>query len=108
MILSGGESTIDVAAIRKAIAAFGVDASALSDDQVVALAEEQARRFRDDAPTTAAQAATIILDGVKAEKWRILVGKDAEFLDAKVRAKPEDAYTPAFYEGLVKETKWAI
>jgi len=62
--------------------------------------EEQARRFRDDAPTTAAQAATIILDGVKAEKWRILVGKDAEFLDAKVRAAPEDAYSPAFYEGL--------
>jgi NAD(P)-dependent dehydrogenase (short-subunit alcohol dehydrogenase family) len=108
MILSGGESTTDVAAIRKAIAAFGVDASSLSDDQVVALAEEQARRFRDDAPTTAAQAATIILDGVRAEKWRILVGKDAEFLDAKIRATPENAYSPAFYEALVRETKWAI
>ena len=107
-ILSGGESTVDIAAIRKAIEAFGADSSALSDNEVVALAEEQARRFRDDAPTTAREAATIILDGVKAGKWRILVGKDAEFLDAKVRATPEDVYAPPFYEALVKETKWAI
>lgn len=108
MILSGGELAIDVAGIRKAIAAFGVDASTLSDERVVALAEEQARRFRDDAPTTAREAATIILDSVKAGKWRILVGKDAEFLDVKVRAAPEDTYTAAFYEALVSETKWAI
>ena len=40
---------------------------------MVALAEG----FRDNAPTTAAQAATIILDGVRAGEWRILVGDDA-------------------------------
>ncbi len=33
--------------------------------------------FRDNAPMSAAQAATIILDGVRADTWRILVGDDA-------------------------------
>ena len=64
--------------------------------------------FRENAPTTAAQAATIILDGVKNEKWRILVGKDAEYLDARVRAAPETAYTSEFYQELLKGTDWRI
>ena len=41
---------------------------------------------------TAAQAATVILDGVREERWRILVGKDAHALDAAVRSEPELAY----------------
>jgi NAD(P)-dependent dehydrogenase (short-subunit alcohol dehydrogenase family) len=48
--------------------------------------------FRDKAPLSAAQAATIILDGVRSGAWRILVGEDAEKIDAAVRAKPESAY----------------
>jgi NAD(P)-dependent dehydrogenase (short-subunit alcohol dehydrogenase family) len=48
--------------------------------------------FRDKAPLSAAQAATIILDGVRAGAWRILVGEDAKMIDAAVRAKPEAAY----------------
>ena len=48
--------------------------------------------FRDKAPVSAAQAATIILDGVRSGAWRILIGKDAKMLDALVRAKPEAAY----------------
>jgi NAD(P)-dependent dehydrogenase (short-subunit alcohol dehydrogenase family) len=48
--------------------------------------------FRDKAPLSAAQAATIILDGVRAGAWRILVGKDAVMIDTAVRAKPEAAY----------------
>ncbi|MGA8680376.1 MAG: hypothetical protein WB592_07825 [Acidimicrobiales bacterium] len=56
--------------------------------------------FRDAAPTTAAAAATIILEGVRQNRWRILVGEDAEFLDAEVRADPEGAYDPEFWEGL--------
>ena len=50
--------------------------------------------FRDNAPVSAAQAATIILDGVRAGKWRILVGDDAHALDKAVRADPEHAYGP--------------
>jgi NAD(P)-dependent dehydrogenase (short-subunit alcohol dehydrogenase family) len=48
--------------------------------------------FRDKAPLTAAAAATIILNRVRSGAWRILVGQDAEWLDAAVRDKPEAAY----------------
>ena len=107
-ILSGSETTIDVAAVRKALGAQGNDISGYSDEQVRALVEAQAKDFRDNAPTTAAQAAKIILDGVRTEKWRILVGKDAEFLDGKVRAAPEEAYTPSFYKALTEGTSWRV
>jgi hypothetical protein len=48
--------------------------------------------FRDKAPLSAAEAATIILDQVQAGAWRILVGDDAKMIDAAVRARPENAY----------------
>jgi len=48
--------------------------------------------FRDKAPISAAAAATTILEGIRAGAWRILVGEDANTLDAAVRAQPEDAY----------------
>jgi NAD(P)-dependent dehydrogenase (short-subunit alcohol dehydrogenase family) len=48
--------------------------------------------FRDKAPVSAAQAAAIILDGVRARAWRILIGQDATMIDERVRAKPEAAY----------------
>jgi len=48
--------------------------------------------FRDKAPVSAAQAATIILDGVRAGTWRILIGQDARMIDERVRATPEAAY----------------
>jgi NAD(P)-dependent dehydrogenase (short-subunit alcohol dehydrogenase family) len=48
--------------------------------------------FRDKAPVSAAAAATIILDGVRAGEWRILVGQDAKMIDSAVRAKPGAAY----------------
>jgi NAD(P)-dependent dehydrogenase (short-subunit alcohol dehydrogenase family) len=107
-ILSGSQTTIDVPAVRRALAAQGMDLSSLSDDQVRGMVEAQANAFRDNAPTTATQAATIILDGVRAGKWRILVGQDAEFMDTLVRERPEDAYTPDFYQAIVKGTNWKI
>jgi NAD(P)-dependent dehydrogenase (short-subunit alcohol dehydrogenase family) len=48
--------------------------------------------FRDKAPVSAAEAATIILDGVRSGAWRILIGEDATMIDAAVRAKPGAAY----------------
>jgi hypothetical protein len=47
---------------------------------------------RDSAPLSAADAATIILDGVRSGAWRILVGEDAKMIDERVRANPEAAY----------------
>jgi hypothetical protein len=49
---------------------------------------------------SAASAATIILDGVRQKKWRILVGEDAVVMDEMVRATPEEAYEPAFWQTL--------
>ena len=48
--------------------------------------------FRETAPTTAVEAARLILAGVSAGRWRILVGEDARVLDEAVRADPEAAY----------------
>ena len=48
--------------------------------------------WQENAPTSAAEAATIILDGVRSGEWRILVGEDAKQLDAFVRANPESTY----------------
>src|SRR6516225_7594921 len=107
-ILKGSETAIDIAAARRRLAAQGVDAAALSDDQVRARVIELEKRFREDAPTTAAEAATIILNGVKAERWRILVGKDAEFLDERVRAAPEAAYSPEFFEAFRRGGGWRL
>lgn len=64
------------------------------DEQRTQMAEAFGAMFRDTAPMTAAEAATVILDGVKAGKWRILVGDDAHMLDELVRADPESVYGP--------------
>jgi NAD(P)-dependent dehydrogenase (short-subunit alcohol dehydrogenase family) len=50
------------------------------------------REGKDKAPLSAAEAATIILDGVRSGAWRILVGKDVAFVDERVRSRPESAY----------------
>jgi hypothetical protein len=64
-----------LAQARERFALMGRDVSQLSDDQVRKVVAELERRFRDEALIAAAQAATIILDGVKADRWRILVGR---------------------------------
>ena len=43
-----------------------------ADDDIRKMVAERERRFLEEAPTSAARAATIILDGVKADRWRIL------------------------------------
>ena len=70
-------------------------AAGMPDDQVRQLVQKMGDDFRDTAPLSPAGAATIILDAVRAGKWRILVGEDAEALDAAVRASPETSYDPA-------------
>jgi NAD(P)-dependent dehydrogenase (short-subunit alcohol dehydrogenase family) len=84
--------------IREQLASQGIDASGASDEDLGNGMQLQAEMFRDMAPTTAAQAAEIILEGVRADRWRILVGADAEQLDRLVRDAPDDAYEPSFME----------
>ena len=101
-------SAEDLQRARARIARSGVDVGQVPDDAIRAIVAESARRFLEDAPTTASQAAKIILDGVKAGRWRILVGEDAQKLDAMVRADPEAAYTPEFYERMATEAGWRL
>ena len=75
-----------IAQARARLAAGGRDISGLSDDDIRKLVAERERRFRDEAPTSAAEAATIILEGVKADRWRILVGSDAHLMDRMVQS----------------------
>ena len=89
-----------VAELRERLTAMGLDVSAASDEDIRQAMLMRAEGFRDNAPTSAAQAATIILDGVRAGTWRILVGDDAVTLDQLVRADPEVVYEPAFMDRL--------
>ena len=88
--------------------AMGRDVGGRSDAEIAAMVAERARRFIEDAPTSAAEAATIILDGVKADRWRILVGPDARIIDERVRQDPEHAYDEAFFESFAREVGWRL
>jgi hypothetical protein len=87
---------------------LGRDGAGPSDDEIRAIVADRARRFIEDAPTSAAEAATIILDGVKAGRWRILVGSDAHLIDERVRQSPERAYDADFFESFAAEAGWRL
>ncbi len=101
-------SAEEIAQTRQRASAAGMDMSQVTDAMIAAMAAERARAFLEDAPMTAAAAATVILDGVKAERWRILVGEDAKVLDEWVRKDPERAYEPAFFAEFSKAVGWGI
>lgn len=87
----------DLAAVRER---FKLPPGVPGDDQLRAMIHQVGEDFRDKAPLSAAGAATIILDAVRAGKWRILVGEDAVAIDALVRARPEEAYEASFTDEL--------
>jgi NAD(P)-dependent dehydrogenase (short-subunit alcohol dehydrogenase family) len=111
-IQSGSESErltdTEVDVTRERLKGMGMDTAAMSDEDIQTLALERARTFREEAPMTAATAAKVILDGVKAGSWRILVGDDAHRLDERVRQTPDKAYTPEFFQSFVAEVGWRI
>ena len=99
--------------VGNSLRAFGVDPDHMTDEELEVFRPRMTERgvpaglpvaelrqilirvntdFRDKAPVTAAEAATVILDGVRAGAWRILIGKDAARLDAFVRGNPEASY----------------
>lgn len=90
-----------IAEVRDLLAKRGIDASGASDEDIRALVTMRIEAFENDAPTDAAAAAAVILDGVRAGDWRILIGHDAHVLDDMVRARPHEAYTDEFTADLV-------
>jgi NAD(P)-dependent dehydrogenase (short-subunit alcohol dehydrogenase family) len=85
----------DLPDLRATLEKRGLLPPDVTDDDLRRMMAMMAETFRDNAPLSAAQAATIILDGVRAGEWRILVGADAIALDAAVRANPLAVYGPS-------------
>jgi NAD(P)-dependent dehydrogenase (short-subunit alcohol dehydrogenase family) len=111
-IHSGTESDVmdaaEIAQARTRIASIGMDVSSMSDEHIQNMVAERERRFREEAPMTATAAATVILDGVKADHWRILVGGDAQRIDDLVRQSPERVDDVDFFESFATEVGWRI
>ena len=89
-------SDAEIEEMKKVWISLGAPVHNYSNDQIRQMVKERRESFKTNAPTSAAQAAEIILNGVKEKKWRILVGDDAKNLDKKVRENPEKAYDPDF------------
>ncbi len=73
---------------RAVLIATGLLAEDFSADDLRQAIPRVRDEFKDKG-FTAAQAATIILDGVRSGAWRILVGEEAKMLDEQVRANPQ-------------------
>lgn len=84
----------DVERWRGTLSRTGVPANSSTDDLRRFLAR-MGEDFKNNAPLSASEAASMILGALRAGKWRILVGQDAEALDARVRRDPETAYDHA-------------
>jgi NAD(P)-dependent dehydrogenase (short-subunit alcohol dehydrogenase family) len=82
----------DLEPVKAQMRRRGFPADDLSADQLREIVKAMVEGFRNNAPTTALHAATVILDGVRAGRWRILVGEDAKAQDERVRANPDGAY----------------
>ena len=93
---------------RDRIARMGLPVDSISNEQLRQFMIQRGEEFRTNAPMTASAAAKVILDGVREERWRILVGEDAVAMDRLVREIPEEAYEPGFMQRLVAETNWKL
>jgi len=93
-------SSEELVRIRRRLALSGTPVDDVSDEDLRKGVQVMGEAFRDFAPVTAAAAAAIILDGVRNNQWRILVGDDAVGADRAVREDPEGAYEPEFYREL--------
>jgi NAD(P)-dependent dehydrogenase (short-subunit alcohol dehydrogenase family) len=94
-LVHGGDaepSADDLAGMRAGMKQRGIPVESMDDEALVAMMKMFGDMFRDSAPVSAAEAATVILDGVRENRWRILIGDDAHKLDEAVRANPEHAY----------------
>jgi NAD(P)-dependent dehydrogenase (short-subunit alcohol dehydrogenase family) len=73
------------------------DVEGMSDEQARMVGAREIENMRD-LGLPPAEAARIILDGVKKKRWRILIGSDTKTLDHLVRQSPETAYDPDFVD----------
>ena len=96
-ILGGERSDEDYEKIKENMIKMGMPVHNFSIDQIKEQIKENAESFKNNAPTSSAEAAEIILSAVKRKEWRILVGDDAKAIDQWVRNDPENAYEITFH-----------
>ena len=96
-ILGGERSDEDYEKIKENMIKMGMPVHNFSIDQIKEQIKENAESFKNNAPTSSAEAADIILSAVKRKEWRILVGDDAKAIDQWVRNDPENAYEITFH-----------
>ena len=96
-ILGVERSDEDYERIKENMIKMGMPVHNFSIDQIKEQIKENAESFKNNAPTTSAEAAEIILSAVKRKEWRILVGDDAKAIDQWVRNDPENAYEITFH-----------
>lgn len=89
--------------LRRRLEASHPAVAQLDDAALRALAQSRLDEHRERAPLGADAAAAQILAGIEAGRFRVLVGKDAEVIDARVRREPERAYEPEFIEELYRD-----
>ena len=85
-------------ALRQRVKAMGVPIDGIPDEMLIDGARQRMDAFENHAPVSAAEAATVMLDAVRDERWRVLIGEDAAELDKAVRGFPEEAYERSFME----------
>ena len=96
-------SEADLEEARTRMVRQGLDVGSLGTEEMRQAMIAIGEGFRDSAMTSAGDAAKIMLDAVRDERWRVLVGPDAEVLDQMVREAPEDAYGEAFMQKLFRD-----
>lgn len=95
-ILGGEKSDEEMEKIKQNMIKLGNPVHNQSLDQIRQIIKENAESFGENAPTSSSEAAKVILDGVRENKWRILIGEDAKEIDEMVRRDPEEAYNIRF------------
>ncbi|MEQ9316274.1 MAG: SDR family NAD(P)-dependent oxidoreductase [Henriciella sp.] len=87
---------------------FGDDSAVGGGNEEYEEAKARGEQFRDNAITSASDAARVILDGVRADEWRILIGPDAQAIDEAVRKTPKEAYKGDFGLSIFAKLREAI
>lgn len=89
------------------IGILGGSAPEADDEALAATVDRLNQQYAMHAPLSPTSAAELILQGVEAGRWRILIGDDAKVMDEMVRAEPETAYSSSFIQRMELKTRAA-
>ena len=91
LLTEGLHSELRTTAVRVTLALPGAMQTNIAENSGIRIDPEMASRQKDYQALPADQAARIILDAMEKDQYRVLVGKDARFMDLIYRLSPERA-----------------